>query len=560
MPNSTAKQAETVSTHPASAEDWWRGAVIYQVYPRSFADSNNDGIGDLSGLYEKLDYIASLGVDGIWISPFFKSPMKDFGYDVSDYCAVDGMFGSNEDFERVIDKAHGLGLKVLVDMVANHTSDQHAWFKDSIANPDGEHGDWYIWADADEDGNPPNNWVAVFGGAAWSFNEQRGQYYMHSFLPEQPDLNWRNPAVMEAIGNVMRFWLDRGVDGFRLDACHHMMKDPDMRDNPRIEKADAADDTHGMGRNDLPYEQFDHIHDMAHPDLIGIFEQMRHVLDEYDGRMIVGEVSGRKQLQLTADYTQGKTRLHTGYNFSLLGVGRESHFIHKTVSDLEDIINEGWPSWSFSNHDVARTSSRWGDGPHRAYAAKLATAVLCCLRGTVFIYQGEELGLPEAEIAFEDLQDPYGINNWPKFKGRDGCRTPMPWRHDAENGGFCTAKPWLPVPPEHKELAADLQEQDPDSVLNFTRAFLKWRHNHPALIDGDITLDEDAPASLLTFTRSKEQDRVLCVFNFGEDAVRYHIPEGAEIIDAAPCPSGTQGTAEEETIPPFGIRFYVLGS
>jgi alpha-glucosidase len=504
-------------------QTWWRGAVIYQIYPRSFADSNHDGVGDLRGITERLPYIAQLGVDAIWISPFFKSPMKDFGYDVSDYCAVDPLFGSLDDFKQLLKTAHDLGLKVVIDQVLSHSSDQHAWFVDSRSSKSAAKADWYVWADAKADGTPPNNWLSVFGGSAWSWDTRRCQYYFHNFLASQPDLNFHTPAVQDALLSDIRFWLELGVDGFRFDACNFHFHDRQLRNNPAALIRDST-----TVAADNPYGFQTHQFDKSQPENFVFLQRLRRLLDEY-GAVSVGEVGDDHSLPLMAAYTQDADKLHMAYSFNLLTKNFSAAYIKAQVSELEACIANGWGCWALGNHDAVRVMTRWGRGEASPELAKTLLAMLLCLRGSACLYQGEELGLTEADIPFELLQDPYGIAMWPEFKGRDGCRTPMPWRHDSPHAGFSVHKPWLPVPLEHYAAAADLQEADPQSVLNFYRGFIHWRKSHPALISGDMAFI-DSPEPLLIFSRSTSDTCVLCVFNLADAPQTIQLPYQLESL------------------------------
>ncbi|WP_299343520.1 alpha-glucosidase [uncultured Maritalea sp.] len=507
-------------------QDWWRGAVIYQIYPRSFQDSNGDGIGDLVGITERLPYIADLGADAIWLSPFFKSPMKDMGYDVSDYCDVDPSFGTLEDFDAMTARAHELGLKVMIDQVLSHTSDQHVWFEQSRKSRDGDMADWYVWADAKPDGTPPTNWQSVFGGPAWSWNPKRRQYYLHNFLPSQPDLNFHCEAVQDALLETVRFWLERGVDGFRLDTVNFYVHDQELRDNPPV--------TSG-GSNDVPdlnpYGFQEHVYDKTRPENIRFLEKFRALLDEYPGASSVGEVGdGDRSLRTMAEYTAGDDRLHMCYSFDMLGPDFSAAHFKKCITKFEDASQEfaqgnSWPCWAFSNHDVNRHMTRWADlANDKQQFAKLAGALLLSLKGSVCIYQGDELGFTEAEVAFEDLTDPYGITFWPEFKGRDGCRTPFAWSSTAQNAGFSTAdKTWLPVAPDHQATAVDLQVADDTSVHAQFKRFLTFRKQLPALISGELTFLEWNVEGL-AFVRGSGADAVLCVINLSNDAVTYELP------------------------------------
>jgi alpha-glucosidase len=497
--------------------EWWRGAVIYQIYPRSYQDTNGDGIGDLPGITQRLEHVASLGVDALWISPFFKSPMTDYGYDVADYRRVDPMFGSLEDFDVLLERTHALGLKLLLDLVPCHTSDHHPWFQEARLSRDGAKADWYVFADAKEDGTPPNNWLSVFGGGAWTWEPRRGQYYLHNFLPSQPQLNWHNPAVAGAVVGEAEFWLARGVDGFRVDAIDSALHDPELRDNPP--RRDDPRIAGGMVAGS-PYAHQLPIHQKGHPDLPAkVLQPLRALADRHDNALLLGELSGHDALDQVARYT-GSRGLDIAYTFDLLRCKSGDAPIREVVEALEAKLGDGWACWSLSNHDVTRAVSRFGPAAVTSDLQPVLTALLCSLRGTICLYQGEELGLPEADLAFDDLHDPYGIAFYPTFKGRDGCRTPMPWRHDAAAGGFSTAKPWLPVPPDHLARAVDRQEHAPDSVLNRTRRFLRWRRDQPALLTGDIRfLDAEPP--VIALVRRHQRQSLLCLFNLGPDATRF---------------------------------------
>jgi alpha-glucosidase len=501
-PRKPLSQEQPMGEHP-----WWRGAVTYQIYPRSFLDTNGDGVGDLPGIIERLDYVASLGVDAIWIAPFFKSPMADFGYDIADYRDVDPLFGTLDDFDRLLAKAHGLKLKVMIDQVLSHTSAEHDWFRQSRTSRDNPRADWYVWADAREDGSAPNNWLSLFGGSAWQWEPRRGQYYLHNFLASQPDLNFHNPLVRAAALDNVRFWLDRGVDGTRLDAINFCFHDRLLRDNPPKPKEKRT----GRGFSpDNPYAFQYHYYNNTQPENLEFLAELRALMDGYTDVVALGEISSEDSLATMAEYTSDH-RLHMGYSFELLTDDFSASHIRDTVQKLESQMTQGWPCWAISNHDVERVLTRWGRGQPSAQLANLLTAMVCSLRGSVCVYQGEELGLTEAEVPYEALQDPYGIAFWPQFKGRDGCRTPMPWT-DGANAGFSNGKPWLPVPDEHRALAVTRQESDPESVLKGFRAFMHWRKGQPALRRGDIRfLDSAEP--VLAFTRSLDGQTVLVVFN-----------------------------------------------
>ena len=494
-----------------AGREWWRGAVIYQIYPRSFADSNGDGIGDLPGITSHLDYVAALGVDAIWLSPFYTSPMKDFGYDISDYCNVDRIFGTLADFDRLLARAHELGLKVVIDQVMSHTSDQHPWFRESRSSRSSPRADWYVWADAKADGSPPSNWQSVFGGSAWAWDARRCQYYLHNFLTEQPDLNVHNEAVQEALLAVARFWLDKGVDGFRLDAINYAMHDPSLRDNPP-----AIPNGRPLTR---PVDYQQPRYNKSYPDVPRFLERLRRLADEYGERFMVAEVGGDDAESEMHTYTRGEHRLHTAYGFNFLYADRLTPaLVRRALEAWPASADSGWPSWAFSNHDAPRAVSRWASPEQRAACARLAMLLLVSLRGNVFLYQGEELGLPQAEIGYADLQDPEAIANWPRTLGRDGARTPMPWQADAAQAGFSTAKPWLPISATHRALAVDRQLRDAQSELALTRDLLALRRAHEALRIGTGRF-LDVPEPLLAFERTSTQERLLCLFNFGSESI-----------------------------------------
>lgn len=475
--------------------DWWRGAVIYQIYPRSYQDTTGDGVGDLRGITRRLDHIAALGVDAVWISPFFTSPMKDFGYDVSDYRDVDPMFGSLADFDALIARAHALNLKVMIDLVLSHTSDQHPWFKESRSSRDNPRHDWYVWADARPDGTPPTNWLSIFGGSAWQWDTRRLQYYMHNFLASQPDLNFHNPDVQQAMLDVARFWLDRGVDGFRLDTINFYFHDQQLRDNPALPPEARNTDTAPAVN---PYNYQSHLYDKSQPENLAFLERLRAVMEPYQAAA-VGEVGDSERgMEILGQYTEGSKRMHMSYAFEFLSdTPLTAARIADTIDRLTAAAPGAWPCWALSNHDVVRHVTRWALPPE---GARAYISLLTCLRGSLCLYQGEELGLPEAEIAYEDLRDPYGIEFWPDFKGRDGCRTPMVWDKAAPNLGFSTGKPWLPIPAAHGALTPEVQAAEPGSLLNRYRAALALRRAHPALRDGDQA-DLRAEGDVLRLTR-----------------------------------------------------------
>jgi alpha-glucosidase len=498
--------------------DWWRGAVIYQIYPRSFQDSNGDGIGDLPGITARLDHVAGLGADAIWISPFFKSPMKDFGYDVSDYCDVDPMFGQLGDFDALVARAHDLGVRVMIDLVISHTSDRHPWFAESRKNRSNPKADWYVWADPKPDGTPPSNWLSIFGGSAWQWDARREQYYLHNFLTSQPDLNFHNLEVQQALLDATEFWLKRGVDGFRLDTINFYFHDRHLRNNPALPVEDRNDRTAPKVN---PYNHQMHLFDKSRPENLAFLRLFRALLAPY-GAAAVGEVGDSERgLQIMAEYTSGGDKVQMCYPFELLKPARlTAADLKETFDQLGAEAPDAWPCWSYSNHDVVRHITRWGLNDR---AARMYAVLLASLRGSICIYQGEELGLPEAEIAYEDLQDPYGIEFWPEFKGRDGCRTPMVWVQDNGNGGFTSApRGWLPVPAAHLPLAVAVQGDG--AMLAHYRALLAFRRAHPVLATGEMT-PVAVEGDVACFTRHGDET-VFCAFNLGPQAARVDLPEG----------------------------------
>ncbi|MDP9108924.1 MAG: alpha-amylase family glycosyl hydrolase [Pseudomonadota bacterium] len=531
---------------PARNADWWREATIYQIYPRSFMDTNGDGIGDLPGITARLDYIAALGVDIVWISPFFTSPMKDFGYDVADYCDVDPIFGTLADFETLVQRAHALGLKIMIDQVLSHTAETHPWFIESRSSRDNPKADWYVWSDPQPDGTPPNNWLSIFGGSSWQWDSRRRQYYLHNFLTSQPDMNFHQPAVQQAHLDNMRFWLERGVDGFRLDACIFHFHDQQLRSNPPAAKRNSVSVSEVN-----PYGMQSHVYDNTRPENVAFMARVRTLLNQY-GAISIGEIGSDDALGVMAEYTGGGDKLHMAYSFNLLTAERSARHIRTQVEEFESHVAGGWASWSVGNHDVARVMTRWGGPTPSPAFAKVVLAMQLSLKGTPCLYQGDELGLTEADLPYEALRDPVGVTFWPEFKGRDGCRTPMPWQASAAHAGFSSGTPWLPVPPEHAACAVDLELADTASVLHFARTILAWRKTVPQLLRGEIVFF-DAPEPVLAFRRELAgAPAVLAAFNLGGASVTFDWPESA---GCAPMVGhGLAGSAKHGsvTLPPFG--------
>ncbi len=550
----------------ATRTDWWRGATLYQIYPRSFADSNGDGVGDLAGITARLEYVAGLGVDGVWISPFFPSPMRDFGYDVTDHCGVDPIFGTLADFDVLLARAHALGLKVIIDQVWSHTAIEHPWFTESRQSHDNAKADWYVWADAKPDGSPPNNWLSWMGGPAWTWEPRRKQYYFHNFLPQMPDLNFHCMAVQDAILDAARFWLARGLDGFRMDTANLYFHSRGLEDNP----------TSGIGA-DMPVLMQRHAFNTDQPETLPFLERLRALMNQFDAPMAVAEIGGGEPMVTMVDYTAGSERLHTAYSFAMLGARPDAAAVAAQMLPWQQgRAATAWPSWAFSNHDAVRVATRWGgaggggfafgggDPVDGANASATTTpspaffmALLMALRGTLFLYQGEELGLPQAEVPFEFIQDPFGKANWPTNKGRDGCRTPMPWQARAPAAGFSSGAAWLPVPDEHRALAVDVQEANPQSTLQLTRALIALRHSHPALRLGHLdTLH--AEGALLVLQRQQGDDVVLAAFNLGPAALNFTLPAPPRRSDGALAVAGARLDADTLHLPPWSALLQPL--
>ena len=504
---------------------WWKGGVIYQIYPRSFMDTTGNGIGDLKGITQKLSYVSDLGVDAIWLSPIFTSPMKDMGYDVSNYKDIDPLFGNLKDFDSLINEAHKLNLKVIIDQVLSHSSDQLPFFQNSRLSKTSDKADWYVWADPKSDGSPPNNWLSMFGGSAWEWEPMRDQYYFHNFLISQPDFNLHNKHVQDWLLDSSRFWLDKGVDGFRLDTVNYYFHDQKLRDNP------SSPIPYKRPPTNLYYMQ-NQIYAINQPENILFVERLRSLLDEYEDRTSVGEIGDiHRPLEIMADYTKGNKRLHMAYSFELLNEKFSPTHIKDTVEKFYKSSDDSWPCWSFSNHDITRHVSRWKSNQiSREYFAKLTCALLLSLEGSISLFQGEELGQLESELEFEELTDPPGIRFWPEDKGRDGCRTPMTWDSKKQNGGFSDHQPWLPVKELQKQNSVDLQESEPSSVLNFYREMLNFRREEENLTIGKIKFIKD-DESLLFFTRG-EKEEIACIFNLSKNPLTLQLNGYKEILNS----------------------------
>lgn len=488
---------------------WWQSGVIYQIYPRSYKDTTGNGIGDIPGIIEKLDYLSdTLGIDAIWLSPFYPSPMKDYGYDVADYIDIHPMFGTLEDFCELVNQAHQRDIKIIIDFVPNHSSDQHKWFLESRSSLDNPKRDWYVWADPKEDGSRPNNWMSLFGGPAWEWDQATGQYYLHSFLKEQPDLNWRNPEVRQAMFDVLRFWLDRGVDGFRVDVAHFIAKDPQMRDNPPAEKALAVHRPHG------DYDHFEHIHDKGHPDVHQFYREFRSLLDEYSqisARTSIGEIHIFNWDEWAKYYGSPESgfEFHMPFNFSLLNTPWNAQAVRQAVDELEAAIPAwAWPNYVLGNHDEGRIITRFG--PQQA---RVAAMLLLTLRGTPTIYYGEEIGMSDVEIPFDQQLDPYGLEV-PGY-GRDRCRTPMQWSLEPK-AGFApedSEKTWLPLAENWQQINVENQSNDEKSTLTLYRRLLDIRNANPALQTGDYLPLENTPEGCFLYQRLGAEQTITVALN-----------------------------------------------
>ncbi len=492
---------------------WWKSGVIYQIYPRSFLDTNNDGIGDINGIIKKLDYIAGLGMDGFWLSPVYQSPMYDFGYDISDYRKIDPQFGENSDFERLISEAHKRNLKIIMDLVVNHTSHLHQWFVESRSSLDNPKRNWYIWHDG-EKGRPPNNWKSVFGGSAWEIDEITGQYYLHKFLKEQPDLNWRNPEVKLAVSDEIVFWLDKGIDGFRLDVANCYIKDDELRDNPFT-----------IGPTPRPYDMQKHIYDIDQPETHDILRYFRKLINSCPGVMLVGEIMTAYpgDPKLAASYLgDGEDELHLTFDFSLLfkkwGSGNMLEALENWYSEIPE---KGWPAIALSNHDVSRHFTRFNYGKEGIKRAKIAAAFLLTVKGTPFLYYGEEIGMSDTPLKKSEIIDPVGKKYWPFNKGRDPQRTPMQW-NSGENAGFSKVKPWLPLNGNYLLTNIEKESQDANSMLNFYKKLIDLRKKKVAINSGTWE-SAKAGKNILAYYRKKDKQKIFVALNFSKNTQRIHV-------------------------------------
>jgi alpha-glucosidase len=513
---------------------WWKRGIIYQIYPRSFMDSDGDGIGDLKGIQQRLDYLVRLGVDAIWLSPIFPSPMADFGYDVSDYTAIHPLFGTIEEFDRLLAEAHRRELRVILDFVPNHTSAEHAWFKEARRSRAAARRDWYIWRDPAPDGGPPNNWLSEFGGSAWEWDATTGQYYYHAFLKEQPDLNWRNPAVRSAMYDVLRFWLDRGVDGFRVDVLWHLIKDDEFRDNPLSPGHQSSDAPH---RHVLPLYTTDR------PEVQEIVAELRCVLDDYDERVLIGELYLPVE-RLVAYYGKDLTGAHLPFNFQLIEAPWTARGLATLIDAYEGAIPPGgWPNWVVGNHDKHRVASRIG-----AAQARVAAMLLLTLRGTPTMYYGDELGMSDVPIAPHQVQDPFERNVPGLGLGRDPARTPMQW-DGSPGAGFTTGAPWLPLAADFATRNVQALSQDPRSILSLYHRLIALRRERPSLVIGSYQA-VPAAGAVLAFQRQHDDDKILVILNMGPDACMVPLPEDFAVPGATRLLLSTHLDREGELLGP----------
>ncbi|MDH3189766.1 MAG: alpha-amylase family glycosyl hydrolase [Acidimicrobiia bacterium] len=513
-----------MSSPLSNSKHWWREAVFYQVYPLSFADSDGNGYGDIDGIVAKLAYLGDvLGVDALWLSPFYRSPMRDWGYDISDHTDVDPIFGDISSAELLIDEAHNRGLRVIFDYIMNHTSNEHPWFIESASSRDNPKRDWYVWEDPKKDGSPPNNWVSVFSGPAWTFDDTTGQYYRHTYLVHQPDLNWRNPELVEAMLDVARFWLDRGVDGFRVDAAHQMMKDPLNRDNPP-----TPPDYHRPWKDMGEYDDFIHLYDLGHPDVHIAHREFRKLLDTYPHHPVsVGEIHIFDLPEWASYYGEDLDQFHMPFNFHLMATQWEPVRVRATIeSVLWNVPVGAWTNWTMGNHDEIRLATRVGEDQSRLVALLLLT-----LRGTPFLYYGDEIGMKEVDVPVDRKKDPWGIRV--NFLSRDGARTPMQWDGTADGGfamGEAVSDPWLPVGPDVATINVESELADPNSMLNLYRRIIRFRKGSPALRRGSYLSHPSSNEEVLVYRRESDDETITVALNFSSAATSVEFRAGRVVL------------------------------
>lgn len=536
-PAQTAANAIDTEGH-----QWWQHAVFYEIYPRSFADSNHDGVGDLNGITSKLDYLKDLGVDAIWITPCFPSPQVDFGYDVSDYENIDPMYGTLADFDVLVSEGKKRGIRIILDFVVNHSSDKHKWFLDSKSSRTSEHRDWYIWRDGKGPGEPPNNWISEFGGSAWTFDPTTNQYYYHYFYAEQPDLNWRNPAVKDAMFDVERWWYKRGVSGFRLDAVDTLFEDPKLHDNPVLPGKDAYGD-----------RLQEKIYNTKLPEVHEVLRGLRQVADG-SGAVLIGETWTKDISELRQYYGDHSNELQMPMDLMFTKLKFSAPVFREHIAAVDGA--GGWPVYVIGNHDIVRARDRYGDGQHDDEIAKVMAALYLTLRGTPIMYYGEEIGMKTTPpMRKEDVRDPIGRRGWPKEKGRDGERTPMQWDKTA-NAGFSTATPWLPVPPTYKTHNVTDESRDPNSILEFYRRVLKLRHTSKALLDGGYRALNESDTDVLSYLRTYNDDVVLVALNMSGSAKKVNFElkhNGFSSAKTLVATGKSSAKGDEVSLGPYGV-------
>ncbi len=554
---STAASADSqvAVTTPVSQEPWWKHAVFYEIYPRSFADAKNAGVGNIKGIVSKLDYLKDLGVDAVWITPCYPSPQIDFGYDISDYENIAPEYGTLADFDELIKEAKARNIKIIMDLVMNHTSDKHKWFIESRSSKTNPKRDWYIWRDG-KNGQPPNNWQSIFGHSAWTFDPATKQYYYHFFYPEQPDLNWRNPEVKKAMFDAVRFWLDRGVAGFRLDAITTLYEDPNLKDNKVLPGKNAYGDPNMANENN------DHsleIHD--------VLRDLRSLLNSYpDDRVLVGETFGKDLADLCLMYGRNADEIQLPMNFQFAYINKLSApDFRARIKEWDTNPVQGWPVYLFNNHDTTRSYVRYGDGIHNDQIAKLMATMLLTLRGTPILYYGEELGMENRDPqTVEEVYDPIGKIGWPKEKGRDGERTPMQWTADA-NAGFSQAKPWLPVTAKYKTHNVAAETKDPDSILSYYKKLIQIRRTNPAMRNGAYTPLNATDKNVLAYLRTKDASNVVVVLNMSNapQKIKLDLPaaitgKNGHLIASNVSSPDSASLTKELSLAPFGSYVWEL--
>ena len=542
--------AQQVAAPQKAGNEWWKHAVIYEIYPRSFQDSNGDGIGDINGITSRLDYLKDLGINAIWISPMYPSPGIDTGYDVSDYTAISPEYGTMADFNHLVAEAKKRDIRVIMDYVINHTSDQHPWFKESRSSRTNPKRDWYIWHDGKAQGEPPNNWQSWFGHSAWTYDATTKQYYYHYFYSQQPDLNWRNPQVHKAMEDVLRFWLERGVSGFRIDAVSRLFEDPGLHDDPYL-----------PGRNVYGDRNIEHKYTDNYPEVNDVLKELRRVVDKYPGDpALITEADEPNIAELTKLYGNGdEVQLPMDFQIADANTLSAPKF-RKLFDDVENNSAHGQPEYFFSNHDQPRQWDRYGDGKHNDEIAKLMAALLLTTRGTPQMYYGEELGMRTTDpTRIEDVHDPIGKLGWPKEKGRDGERTPMQWNVSKEAGFTASTKPWLPVPPVAEKYNVEKEKQDPDSILNAYKRLLFLRKSEPALRDGSyMAINEDDP-NVFAFLRKSKDSTVLVALNMSAEprTISAKMPSSGEThatpLYVSPDSAEKVVSLDHLTLEPFGV-------